>query len=115
MSGVWQQDREALLHDLRELESRMRQDYATSLGLIAELDARNAVADCGYPGLAALLRDVLRISPREAKRRIGHAHAITEVPLMSGGVVAAALPATGAAARDGVLSAEHIDVIGRAL
>jgi hypothetical protein len=69
--AVWQRGREELLHELRELESRMRRDYAAGLGLIAELDRRNAAVECGYPSLAELLRDVLRISPREAKRRIG--------------------------------------------
>jgi len=115
MSGVWQRGSEELPHDLRELETRMRRDNATALGLIAELDQRNAAADCGYPSFAALLRDMLRISLGEANRRIRHAHAVTEVPLVSGGTVAAPLPATGAAARDGVLGPEHLEVISRSL
>src|SRR5215211_3531281 len=115
MSGVWQRGSEELPHDLRELETRMRRDNPTGLGLIAELDQRNAAADCGYPSFAALLRDMLRISLGEANRRIRHAHAVTEVPLVSGGTVAAPLPATGAAARDGVLGPEHLEVISRSL
>jgi len=61
------------------------------------------------------LRDVLRITPQEARRRIDHAHAVTDAPLVSGGTVAAPLPVTGAAARDGVLGPDHVDVIARAL
>jgi hypothetical protein len=38
-----------------------------------------------------LLRDVLRISPVEAKRRITHAHAVLDEDLVSGGTVAAGI------------------------
>jgi Domain of unknown function (DUF222)/HNH endonuclease len=100
MSGLWQQDQNELLHDLRELEASMRRDYAAVLALTAELD---------------LLRDVLRISPREAKRRISHAHAVTEVPLVSGGSVPPPLPATADAVQTGDLGPEHLDVITKTL
>jgi Domain of unknown function (DUF222) len=114
-SGMWQRGREELLHELRELESRMRRDYAAAVGLIAELELRNAHTECGYPSLTELLRDVLRISPRAAKRRISHAHAVTEVPLVSGGTVPAPLPATAQALHAGTLSPEHVEVITKTL
>ena len=47
----------------------MRREYALSLELIAELATRDVAAEVGYPNLAVLLRDVLRISPAEARRR----------------------------------------------
>jgi hypothetical protein len=93
----------------------MRRDYAAALAMISELEVRDAANECGYRGLGELLRDVLRISPRDAKRRIQHAHAVTEVALVSGGTVHAPLPLTAVAVRDGVLGAEHLDVIGKAL
>jgi Domain of unknown function (DUF222)/HNH endonuclease len=113
--GVWQRGRDELLHELRELESRMRRDYAAALELIAELDVRNASVECGYSSMVELLRDVLRITAREAKRRIVQAHLVTEAPLVSGGTVPAVLPVTGAAVREGVLGADHVDVIARSL
>ena len=111
--GHWQRSSEELLHALAVSESRLRQEYATSLELIAELTTRNTAADVGYSSLVEVLRDVLRFSPAEARRRISHAEAVTEVPLVSGGVVPAPLPATAAALRAGVLSAEHVEVITR--
>lgn len=115
MAATWQSSTEELLGALRDIEARVRREYAASLSLIAELQARDAAAELGYPSVAVLLRDVLRISPREAKRRLDQAQTVTETPLMSGGVVPAPLPAAGAAARDGVIGADHLDVIGRAL
>jgi hypothetical protein len=115
MTAAWQRGREELLHELRELESRMRREYSAALDLISELELRNAAAESGYPSLSELLRDVLRITPREAKRRIDHARAVTEVLLTSGGSLPAPLPATGAAAREGVLGPDHVDVIARSL
>lgn len=83
--GLWQQNVDELLHELRELEARMRRDYGWSLELIAELDQRDAPVESGYPSLTELLRDLLRITPREAKRRICHARAVTDTPVVSGG------------------------------
>ena len=113
--GHWRRSSEELLCLLGESETRMRQEYAASLEIIAELSTRNVLAEVGYPSLVAVLRDVLRISQGEAKRRISHASAVTDVPAVSGGVVPAALPMTAAAVREGVLGADHVDVIVRAL
>ncbi len=94
-------------------EERARREYALSLEFIAELEARGVAAEVGYSGLAQLLRDVLRISPAEARRRVTHAAAVSEQPLVSGGTVPAALPATAAALGEGALGAEHVEVITR--
>jgi hypothetical protein len=101
MSGLWQRDQKELLYDLRDLETPMCRDYAAVVALIAELDQRTAHAELDYPSLAELLRDVLRISPREAKRRITYAHAVTEVALVSGGSVPPPLPAIAEALHTG--------------
>ncbi len=93
----------------------MRRAYAASLELIAELDARHVAAEVGYSGLALLLRDVVRISSSEARRRIGHAEAVSEVPLVSGGVAPAPLPVAAAALSEGALGADHLDVIAKAV
>ncbi len=111
--GNWQRSGEELLRALTSHEEVARRHYAASLELIAELANRYVAAEAGYPSLAELLRDTLRLSPAEARRRIGHASAVTEVPLVSGGAVAAALPATATALREGALGADHVDVIAR--
>ena len=113
--GHWQRSSEELLHALAVYEERIRRDYAESLKLIAELATRDAAVEVGYPNLPALLRDVLRISPTEARRRLTHASAVTETPLVSGCVAPASLPATAAALQEGVLGADHIEVIARTL
>ena len=113
--GHWQRSGEELLRLLASVETRMRRDYAASLELIAELSARDTAVGVGYPNLAVLLRDVLRISPRDATRRLSHAAAVTETPAVSGGMVPAPLPVVGAALRDGILSADHLDVIAKTL
>ncbi len=107
--GNWQRSGEELLRALTSHEEVARRHYAASLELIAELANRDVAAETGYPSLAELLRDTLRLSPAEARRRIGHASAVTEVPLVSGG----AIPAAATALREGVLGADHVDVIAR--
>ncbi|HEY3260315.1 MAG TPA: DUF222 domain-containing protein [Pseudonocardiaceae bacterium] len=108
---LWQQDSAELVRVLHDLETRMRRDYAAQLELIAELDS----GERGYPSLREFLRDVLRISRSEANRRIGHAHATTEVQLVSGGTVDAPLPATAQALRAGELGPEHVETVAKTL
>jgi hypothetical protein len=112
---AWQRDGSALLRELAALEERMRRDYAASLTMVAELAARDVAAEVGYPDLGLLLRDVLRISQRDARRRMSHAIAVTDVPVISGGTLPPALPIAAAALAEGVLGGDHLDVIGDAL
>jgi hypothetical protein len=111
----WQRSGEELLRALAGHEERMRREYAASLELLAELTTRDVAAEVGYSSLAAVLRDVLRISPAEARRRLSHATAVTEVPMISGGVTPAPLPATAAALREGALGPDHLDVITKVM
>jgi hypothetical protein len=53
---------EELLCTARDVETRMRQDYALMLDLVDELDTRNIAGELGYPSLPVLLRDTLRIT-----------------------------------------------------
>jgi len=117
MSGgeYWRRSSEELVRALSASEEVTRREYAASLELIAELASRDVAAEVGYPSLAVLLRDVLRIGTGEAKRRVGQASAVSETPLVSGGVAPAVLPATAAALREGVLGADHVEVIASTL
>lgn len=113
--GHWQRSTDELLHAMSKIETRRRQDYALSLEMLSELTIRNVTAETGYPSLAVLLRDVLRLGTGEVRRRLRHMAAVTETPLVSGGALPAALPVTAAALRDGLLGTEHVDVITRTL
>jgi Domain of unknown function (DUF222)/HNH endonuclease len=112
---LWQRSGEELLCAAREVETRMRRDYALMLDLVGELDTRSIAGELGYSGLPVLLRDALRISPSEAKRRLNHAHAVLDGELVSGGCVAAPLPLTGQALRAGDLGPEHVETIAKSL
>ncbi len=109
--GHWQRSGEELLRALAHCEKQARRMYAESLELIAELDSRDVAAELGYSGLAELIRDVVRLSTTEARRRISHASAVTEASLVSGGVVAPRLPVVAAALREGAVGSDHVDVI----
>jgi hypothetical protein len=112
---LWQRSGEELLCAARAIETRMRRDYALLLDVVSELDTRKVAQEQGYPSLPALLGDVLRITRTEANRRIGHAQALLDVNLVSGGTVAAPLPQTGQALRTGELGPEHVDTITKSL
>jgi hypothetical protein len=112
---LWQCSGEELLCAARAIETRMRREYALLLDVVSELDAREIAREQGYPSLPALLGDVLRITRTEANRRIGHAQALLDVDLVSGGTVTAPLPQTCQALRAGELGPEHVDTITKSL
>ena len=93
----------------------MRAEYARNLELLAELATRDVAAQRGYPRLPELLRDLLRITRREATRRVEHARALSPSTGVSGAALPPKLPATAEAARAGVLGVEHIDLIHKTL
>ena len=91
----------------------MRSDYAALLGVVSEADSRGLATTVGYPTLAHVLVDLLRMRPGEAKRCVQQAVAVSPARMVSGDELAAALPATGEAAAEGALDREHIAVIHR--
>ncbi len=109
----WRRSSEELLCAVAHCEERVRRLYAESLELIAELDSRDVAGELGYSGLAELLRDVVRLSTAEARRRISHAAVVAEAPLVSGGTVPARLPVAAAALREGALGSDHVEVIAK--
>ncbi len=96
----WWRDSDAdFLSDLRDIETLSRRLNAKALQGIADAQARGLVERTGYQGLTELLRDTLRITRTEAKRRIAQSDAVGRLS-----VLADALP-------DGLLGSDHIDVI----
>src|SRR5882762_4612072 len=61
--------RDELLELLRGVETQRRRLPVVDHGLIAELDHRGAAGELMARDTATLLREVLRVAPREAKAR----------------------------------------------
>ncbi|HZZ97309.1 MAG TPA: DUF222 domain-containing protein, partial [Jatrophihabitantaceae bacterium] len=99
-----------------ELEVECRRREAVDQRLIAQVGERNIAGDYGATSTLALLVDLLRISPREAKARVARARDMGPRRVLSTGeVLAPILPLIAAAQRDGSISAEHASVISRAI
>src|SRR5882724_6740599 len=100
-----------LLELLRGLETQRRRLPVVDHALIAELDHRGAAGELMARDTAALLREVLRVSPREATARheaaldLGPGQSLTGVPRPP------LLPAVAAAQAEGAISPEHARVI----
>jgi hypothetical protein len=100
-----------LIAGARDLERWMRRMYAVSLAVTAELDTRGVARSRGATSTAVLLRQVLRISPRQARHRIADAHQVCSRVTVTGEVLPPVLPATAAAVQSGMLSEQHVQVI----
>jgi len=104
---------EAALID--RLESVGRRLEFAKLLVLADFDARGIAGEQKALSTAAFLRDRLRISPSDAAARIRTARELTATTAPSGETVPPVLPATAAGMADGVLSADHAQVISRAI
>jgi hypothetical protein len=91
---------------LDRLESARRRQVAVSHAVVARLEQFP-----GCPPVPLTLADVLRISPREARRRIRDAEQLAPRTTLTGEPVPPVLPATATAWRDGLLDGEHLQVI----
>src|SRR5882757_3645687 len=103
--------RDDLLALLRGLETQRRRLPVVDHALIAELDQRGIAGELMARDTAALLREVLRVSPREATARheaavdLGPGRSLTGVPRPP------LLPVVAAVQAEGSISAEHARVI----
>jgi hypothetical protein len=100
---------------LRGLEVQRRRLPVVDHALVAELDQRGVAGELAARDTKSLLRDVLRLSPRQAKAR--HAAAVDLGPRrgITGEVLAPLLPAVAAAQAAGTISVEHARVITRVI
>src|SRR5882757_8160039 len=105
--------RDELLGLLRGLETQRRRLPVMDHGLIAELDHRGAAGELMARDTASLLREVLRVSPREATAR--HEAAVDLGPGYSfaGQPRPPLLPVVAAAQAEGAISPEHARVIAK--
>ncbi|MGY4708570.1 HNH endonuclease signature motif containing protein [Mycolicibacterium sp. CBM1] len=91
---------------LERLETARRRQAAVALSWVGTLEQFQ-----GCPPVSIAVADVLRISPREAKRRIRDAEQLAPRRTLTGEPVAPLLPQTSQAWHDGQLDGEHLRVI----
>ncbi|APE14267.1 HNH endonuclease signature motif containing protein [Mycolicibacterium pallens] len=91
---------------LERLESARRRHVAVSHAVTARLEQFE-----GCPPVPITLADVLRVSPREAKRRIRDAEQLAQRRALTGEPLPPLLPETSKAWQAGLLDGEHLRVI----
>ncbi|CRZ14056.1 HNH endonuclease signature motif containing protein [Mycolicibacterium neworleansense] len=103
------------LPELLELQSRrerqVRRAPAVDHALLAEIQTRATPVEIGAKSWADVLAIRLRISTKEAKRRIDEAAVLGPRTTVTGESLAPALPATSGAQAAGEVNAEHVAVI----
>lgn len=104
-----------LLESVRRIESWSRQLYAVTLAMTREVEARGLAGRQGFSSTAVLLRQLLRLSPRAAKRRVEDATDVCSSMTVTGSPLVPRLPGVAAALRSGALSEEQLGVVRRTL
>ncbi|HEY0695264.1 MAG TPA: DUF222 domain-containing protein, partial [Kribbella sp.] len=97
----------------RRIEAWSRKLHAVALAVTLELDSRGLAGKQGVSSTPMLLRQLLRLSPRMAKRRVEDARDVCSPTAISGSRVASGLAGAAAALRAGVLSEEQLGVVLR--
>jgi hypothetical protein len=95
----------------RTVEAVRRSTAAFDAHYVTAVEVGGEPARYAQPSTAVFLREQLRLSRGEARRRVDLAHAITPGRAFTGEVLPPALPALAAAVTAGVLSAEHARTI----
>jgi hypothetical protein len=104
-------DQDALLELAREQERLRRRLAAVDHALIAQFESRSTGYTLGCRDTTALLRQLLRLTPQEAKARVVAAAALGPRRTVIGLAVAPRYPLLAAAQADGTISAHHAQVI----
>ncbi|MEV6879867.1 DUF222 domain-containing protein [Amycolatopsis sp. NPDC051128] len=110
-SAVWQADAVALADRIGELLVSMRSAEAELGALLVEIEARGVMELFGYRSVARLLEHLADVSKQAADVMVKRARAVNPGQNLDGSPVPAVAPATGVAARSGVLSTPMIDTI----
>jgi hypothetical protein len=97
----------------QRMETNMRRAATVSNRLIAALAAEASPTALGGTSLTDVLSSALRISKREARRRITDAELLGPRTAMTGEPLAPQLPNVAAAQEKGLIGAEHVAVIER--
>lgn len=95
----WQLSDQELTAHLLASERTLRQAYGRNLDLVEEFEKRRLASSIGTRSTALFLERILLMSRKESRRRVRHA--------------TADMPLARHAARDGDISAEHLDELER--
>jgi hypothetical protein len=106
---------EHVLDLLRDLETQKRRLATVDHALIAEVDARGLAREHACASTAVLVQQLVRISPRDAARRVRAAAALGPRRALTGEVLAPVFPAVAAAQAAGVISADHALIITKTI
>jgi hypothetical protein len=96
-----------LLSLAKNFEGVARLVFTAQVRIAGEIDTRKIAGDHGATSTGALLRDILTISPAEARGRVITAKATLPQPALSGGTIDPALPHLAAALAAGQIGAEQ--------
>ncbi len=107
---LWRAGKLELAHGVTHLLQVMRVASAGLGKYLAEVESRGAEDLFGHGSAASWLADVARISLGDARDMVNRALALNPAPSVGGEAVVFA-PATAAAAEDGALGEQHIDLI----
>ncbi|MGH3739036.1 MAG: DUF222 domain-containing protein [Micromonosporaceae bacterium] len=97
--------------DKQDLEALVRRAQAEQGRIAAEMHSRGMMATFGYAGLDKLLIDTVHVGAAEARDRAARALACHDTRNLSGTVVPACAPATGAAFAEGSIHTGHVDAL----
>jgi hypothetical protein len=112
---LWKTSDTELVDAVTALETQTRQNHATMLEILSELDSQRAAHRLGYSNTAALLMHTLRISRSEARQRLSQAEQLHDMTTPTGAVVEAAMPLTAKELAKGAIGAGHVEVIQKTL
>jgi hypothetical protein len=108
---IWQADAVALVDRVGELVTRIRCTEAELGAVLVEIEDRGVGDLFGYRSVTRLLEELADISADAAGKLVRRARALHPSHHLDGTTSPTVVPATAAAARDGLLSNQAIDVI----
>ncbi|WP_130347642.1 HNH endonuclease signature motif containing protein [Herbihabitans rhizosphaerae] len=100
-----------LIDELRARETHIRQLEYERLQLIHEIHEQGLAKEMGAYSTASLLRDTVRITPADARRRVADANALFGSTTLTGQPIEPQLPVTAKALADGVINRDHVQIV----
>src|SRR2546421_6485858 len=104
-----------LIDNLKAITTQIRLLQAQQLDIVAEMDQEHVIGVMGYTKLAAVLSEILRVTPQQATKLINRSQAVAESLTPTGHTTPASLPHVREALHAGLLDGEHIDKVADAI
>ncbi|RZS41411.1 uncharacterized protein DUF222 [Herbihabitans rhizosphaerae] len=100
-----------LIDELSALEIEIRKLQFKQLEITKEIEDQGIAKEMGAYSTASLLRDTVRISPADARRRVADANALFGSTTLTGQPIEPQLPVAAKALAEGVISRDHVHVV----